>query len=138
MTLLGCRSQVDRCRVLEQSGCASVCVNCCKIPTQARSADAWHCKMRASPFVEPVLPGCTIFAATCPPRRGPPCRHKVVHQIARCLYGPPQTGSAFPVAGIFQAGHGAGPAHDAQLRGLQVLNQFQRLMALICASFWKL
>jgi Beta-carotene isomerase D27-like, C-terminal len=26
--------QVERCRVLEQSGCASVCVNCCKIPTQ--------------------------------------------------------------------------------------------------------
>ena len=28
------RMQVERCRVLEQSGCASVCVNCCKIPTQ--------------------------------------------------------------------------------------------------------
>jgi hypothetical protein len=25
---------VKRCRFLEESGCASICVNCCKIPTQ--------------------------------------------------------------------------------------------------------
>lgn len=30
----GAGVKVERCRVLEQSGCASVCVNCCKIPTQ--------------------------------------------------------------------------------------------------------
>lgn len=121
MTLLGCRSQVERCRVLEQSGCASVCVNCCKIPTQARSADDWHCKMRASPFV--CCQAAQFLLRRARPGAGLPCRHKVAHLIARCLYGPPHTGSAFPAAGIFQAGHGAGPAHDPQLRGLQVLNQ---------------
>ena len=26
--------KVERCRVLEESGCASVCVNSCKVPTQ--------------------------------------------------------------------------------------------------------
>lgn len=41
------RVQVERCRVLEQSGCASVCVNCCKIPTQVAAllgsdCDNWH------------------------------------------------------------------------------------------------
>lgn len=25
---------IKRCRFLEESGCASICVNCCKIPTQ--------------------------------------------------------------------------------------------------------
>ena len=25
---------VERCRVLEESGCASVCINSCKVPTQ--------------------------------------------------------------------------------------------------------
>jgi Beta-carotene isomerase D27-like, C-terminal len=49
--------QVERCRVLEQSGCASVCVNCCKIPTQVKtlldsglgiSISIAHCKPTAS------------------------------------------------------------------------------------------
>ena len=26
--------KVERCRVLEESGCASVCINSCKVPTQ--------------------------------------------------------------------------------------------------------
>lgn len=27
---------VERCRYLEQSGCASICINSCKVPTQVR------------------------------------------------------------------------------------------------------
>ncbi len=27
---------VERCRYLEQAGCASVCINSCKVPTQVR------------------------------------------------------------------------------------------------------
>ena len=30
---------VERCRYLEQSGCASVCLNSCKVPTQASSPE---------------------------------------------------------------------------------------------------
>lgn len=28
---------IERCRFLEESGCASVCTNCCQQPTQVRS-----------------------------------------------------------------------------------------------------
>mgnify|MGYP001807295156 CR=1 FL=1 len=28
---------VERCRYLEQAGCASVCINSCKVPTQVRA-----------------------------------------------------------------------------------------------------
>lgn len=28
--------KVERCRVLEESGCASICINSCKVPTQVR------------------------------------------------------------------------------------------------------
>lgn len=28
---------VERCRYLEQSGCASICINSCKVPTQVRT-----------------------------------------------------------------------------------------------------
>jgi len=36
---------VERCRYLEQSGCASICINSCKVPTQVRmplSSSALH------------------------------------------------------------------------------------------------
>lgn len=26
--------KIERCRFLEEAGCASICINCCKIPTQ--------------------------------------------------------------------------------------------------------
>jgi hypothetical protein len=32
---------VERCRYLEQSGCASICINSCKVPTQVRSPCPW-------------------------------------------------------------------------------------------------
>ena len=34
--LVGQGVKVERCRVLEESGCASVCINSCKVPTQVR------------------------------------------------------------------------------------------------------
>jgi hypothetical protein len=33
-TLAGHGVQIERCRFLEEAGCAAVCVNCCKVPTQ--------------------------------------------------------------------------------------------------------
>jgi hypothetical protein len=35
---------VERCRYLEEAGCASICLNSCKVPTQVRSA-ARHARL---------------------------------------------------------------------------------------------
>lgn len=44
--------KVERCRVLEQSGCASVCVNCCKLPTQEFFAKEMGLDLRMTPNYE--------------------------------------------------------------------------------------
>jgi hypothetical protein len=48
----GTTVKVERCRVLEQSGCASVCVNCCKIPTQEFFRQEMGLDLRMTPNYE--------------------------------------------------------------------------------------
>jgi hypothetical protein len=43
---------VKRCRFLEESGCASICVNACKIPTQRFFMDDMGLKLTMTPDYE--------------------------------------------------------------------------------------
>mmetsp|Transcript_13575 Transcript_13575/g.39309 ORF Transcript_13575/g.39309 Transcript_13575/m.39309 type:complete len:210 (-) Transcript_13575:3415-4044(-) len=44
--------KVERCRYLEQSGCASVCVNSCKVPTQAFFEEHMGVRLSMTPNYE--------------------------------------------------------------------------------------
>ena len=43
---------VKRCAVLEQSGCAGLCINMCKLPTERIFADKWGMPLRMQPNFE--------------------------------------------------------------------------------------
>jgi hypothetical protein len=47
---------VERCRYLEQAGCASICINSCKVPTQVSGLRGWPCRGPAGARAAP--PSC--------------------------------------------------------------------------------
>jgi hypothetical protein len=56
---------VERCRYLEQSGCASICINSCKVPTQASIPFSYACRGGNNHLGDPGICLCLLVHLFC-------------------------------------------------------------------------
>ena len=103
----------SRCRYLEEAGCASVCINSCKVPTQVRCR-----RLGCAPLMRgrPARPG-GGWAHAAPADLLPPrvCTRRALAPAPALV--PP---------GVLCAPHGPAAGDEAQLRGLQLPVQVGR------------